>query len=138
VPGKRVLVVEDGPTITHGGMAYGAGFVAASAAGAAEIVDPRRFAVPEIAAVYAQYPHIGRVLPALGYGVGQLAALRETIARAEADVVVSGTPVDLGALVAIDKPVVRARYEFQELDQPRLGDIVDQLVARLVPARKGS
>ncbi|MEW6269998.1 MAG: cyclic 2,3-diphosphoglycerate synthase [Thermodesulfobacteriota bacterium] len=134
VRGRRVVVVEDGPTITHGGMPYGAGFVAASAAGAAEIVDPRRFAVGELAAVYARHPHIGRVLPAMGYGPGQLAALRDTIGRAPADVVVSGTPADLASLVAIDKPVVRARYEFQELGEPRLGALVDERIGPLLGA----
>ena len=133
VRGRRVLVVEDGPTITHGGMAYGAGFVAASAAGAAAIVDPRASATPDIAAVYARCTHIGAVLPAMGYGDAQLAALRETIVRAHADVVVSGTPIDLAALLAIDTPVVRARYEMAEVGAPRLGDVVDAAVARLVP-----
>ena len=133
VRGRRVLVVEDGPTITHGGMAYGAGFVAASAAGAAEIVDPRTSAAAEIAAVYARWPHVGRVLPAMGYGDAQLAALRETLRRADADVVVSGTPIDLAALIALDKPVVRARYELEEVGEPRLGDVVDAALARLLP-----
>jgi predicted GTPase len=133
VAGRRVLVVEDGPTITHGGMPYGAGFVAASAAGAAEIVDPRGVVVQEIAAVYEHHPHIGRVLPAMGYGAAQLEALRATIARSDADVVVSGTPADLAALIAIDKPVVRARYEVEEAGWPRLGDVVDDAIARLVP-----
>ena len=135
VRGRRVLVVEDGPTITHGGMPYGAGFVAASAAGAAEIVDPRASAAPEIAAVYARYPHIGRVLPAMGYGAAQLAALRATLEHADADVVVSGTPIDLAALLAIDTPVVRARYELEEVGEPRLGDVVDAALARLLPRR---
>lgn len=133
VRGRRVLVVEDGPTITHGGMAYGAGLVAATAAGAAVIVDPRTSATPEIADVYARHPHIGRVLPAMGYGDAQLAALRDTIVRAQADVVVSGTPIDLAALLAVELPIVRARYEMAEVGAPRLGDVVDAALADLLP-----
>jgi predicted GTPase len=129
VKGKRVLVVEDGPTITHGGMPYGAGHVAALSAGAGEIIDPRAFAPPEIAAVFAQYPHIQRVLPAMGYSEGQLEALRETIRRADAEVVVAGTPIDLSALLDLDRPVVRARYQFEEADRPGLGDRVDAFLA---------
>lgn len=129
VRGRRVLVVEDGPTVTHGGMAYGAAFVAATRAGAAEIVDPRNGAAPDIAAVYAQYPHIGRVLPAVGYSETQLAALRRTIEGSDADLVVSATPVDLAALVGTAKPIVRARYEFAEMDAPGLWDEVQRLLA---------
>jgi predicted GTPase len=129
VRGKRVLVVEDGPTVTHGGMPYGAAFVAATRAGAAQIIDPRASAAPEIAAVYAQYPHIGAVLPAMGYSAAQTAAMRATIERSEADVVVSGTPVDLAALVGNAKPMVRARYEFAEMDAPGLWDEVQRLLA---------
>jgi len=125
VSGKRVLVVEDGPTLTHGGMSYGAGFVAATRAGVAEIVDPRAHAAPAIAEVYARYPHIGRVLPALGYGEAQRAALRRTIEDSRAEVVVSATPIDLGPLLGLSKPVVRVRYELQEVDEPGLGAIVD-------------
>jgi predicted GTPase len=123
--GRRVLVVEDGPTITHGGMAHGAGFVAARAAGASEIVDPRGAAAPAIAALYAQYPHIGPVLPAVGYSPVQLAALADTINAADADIVVVATPADIAALVAINKPVVRVRYEFAESGEPGLGALVD-------------
>ena len=110
VRGRRVLVVEDGPTLTHGGMAYGAGYVAATAGGAAAIVDPRASAAPGVREIFARYPHIGPVLPAVGYDAGQLQALRETINRAVADVVVAATPLDLAALIALEKPVVRARY----------------------------
>jgi len=131
VQGRRVLVVEDGPSITHGGMAYGAGYVAATEAGAAEIVDPREAAVEAVAAVYAQYPHIGRVLPAVGYDSAQLQALAQTINRADAELVVSATPCDLGALIEIDKPIVRARYEYAEAETPGLGALLeDFLVAR--------
>ena len=116
VAGRRVLVVEDGPSITHGGMPHGAGYLAATHAGAAVIVDPRACAAAEIAAVYARYPHIGPVLPATGYTPAQLEALRQTINASDAEVVVAATPIDLAALIAIDKPVVRARYEFADSD----------------------
>jgi predicted GTPase len=111
---RRVLVVDDGPTLTHGGMPYGAGWVAATAAGASAIVDPRPWAAPAIQEVYAAYPHLGSVLPAVGYGPEQLEALRQTLNDAEADVVVSGTPLDLSRLIEIDKPVVRARYGYAD------------------------
>ena len=129
VHGKRVLVVEDGPTITHGGMPHGAGFVAALAAGAAAIVDPRASAAPEIAAVYARYPHIGPVLPATGYTPAQLEALRLTINNARAELVVAATPIDLAALIALDKPVVRARYEYVDNETPGLAAELDRFLA---------
>ena len=129
VRGRRVLVVEDGPTLTHGGMAHGAGYLAALRAGARTIVDPRTAAVPGIAAVYAQYPHIGSVLPAVGYSPAQLEALRRTIEAADVDVVVAATPVDLASLLGIAKPVVRARYEFQDLDTPGLWGSVERFLA---------
>src|ERR1035437_8516192 len=129
VLGRRVLVVEDGPTITHGGMPHGAGYVAALQAGAAAIVDPRASAAPEIAAVYAQYPHIGPVLPAMGYSPAQLEALRQTINSARADVVVAATPIDLAALIDLDKPVVRARYEFVDSETPGLAAELDRFLA---------
>jgi predicted GTPase len=130
VAGRRALVVEDGPTITHGGMAHGAGFVAARAGGAAAIVDPRPYAAPAIAAVYRRYPHIGPVLPATGYDGAQLTALAETIERAEADVVVSATPMDLAKAIDIRKPVVRALYDFAEAGQPTLARLVDDFLER--------
>jgi predicted GTPase len=133
VRGRRVLVVEDGPTITHGGMAYGAGYVAATTYGAARIVDPRPAAAPAMQAIYAQYPHIGRVLPAVGYDAAQLAALRDTINGAEADVVVVATPIDLTALIHIEKPVVRARYEFADAGEPTLGSLIDAFLATRPP-----
>ena len=125
VRGKRVLVVEDGPTITHGGMPYGAGYVAATEAEAAEIVDPRDSAVGEISAVYRKYPHIGAVLPAVGYHPSQLRALGETINATAADVVVAATTCKLDALIDINKPVVCARYEFAETGDPGLGRLVE-------------
>ena len=130
IRGKRVLVVEDGPSVTHGGMPYGAGYVAAVAAQAAEIVDPRADAAGEIADVYAQYPHIGAVLPAVGYHTSQLEALRATINSVDADVVVMATPCDLHALIDIDRPVVRVRYEFAEAEEPGLGSLVEDFLLR--------
>jgi predicted GTPase len=149
VTGRRVMVVEDGPTLTHGGMPYGAGYVAATRAQAAEIIDPRSAAVDEIAKLYGQYPHIGPVLPAVGYHPSQLRALSDTIDAADADVVVSATPCDLGALIHIDKPLVRARYEFAETGTPGLGSLIEEFLeqrglvrpekgARRVPRRGGS
>ena len=127
---KRVLAVEDGPTITHGGLPHGAAFAAAVQAHAARIVDPRPWAAPDIAAVYAQYPHIGTVLPAMGYSGAQLAALRATLNAAEADVIVTGTPIDLAALIEVNKPVVRARYEFAEIESPGLWGAVERFLVR--------
>jgi predicted GTPase len=128
VHGRRVLVVEDGPTLLHGGMPYGAGFVAAVGAGA-ELVDPRASAAPEIAALYAAHPQLGPVLPAAGYGAAQRAALRSTIESSAAEVVVAGTPIDLAALLGLEKPVARVRYELEDLDRPGLGALVDDFVA---------
>jgi predicted GTPase len=125
VRGRRVLIVEDGPTITHGGMPHGAGYAAATRAGVADIVDPRKHAAPAIAAVYAEYPHIGAVLPAMGYSPEQLAALNATVAASDAEVVIAGTPIDLSALLECGRPVVRARYEFAELETPGLRGEVD-------------
>lgn len=133
VRGKRVLVIEDGPTITHGGMAYGAGYLAAVAAGA-DVVDPRPSAAPGIREIFQAYPHIGQVLPAVGYGATQLAALQTTINCAEVDVVVSATPADLAHLLSLNKKVVRARYEFAEVGEPKLSSIIDAFVERRLRA----
>ena len=135
VRGRRVLVIEDGPTTTHGGMAFGAGTLAARAAGAAELVDPRPYAPPALAAVLARHPHLGPVLPALGYAPEDLALLAQTIAATPADVVVVATPIDLGRLVSGGKPLVRARYAFSEPgDGPHpLADRLDRFVATLPP-----
>ncbi len=129
VAGRRVLVVEDGPTITHGGMAFGAGYVATRDL-AAEIIDPRAFATPGIAAVYDHYPHIGPVLPAVGYSDAQRKELEQTIAASSADIVVIATPIDLGALLRIDIPTVRARYDYSDAGKPELGEIVDGFLER--------
>jgi predicted GTPase len=111
VRGKRVLIVEDGPTLTHGGMPYGAGFVAARQHGAAAIVDPRPYAVGTIRQTFERFPHVTQVLPAMGYGNHQMAELQATINAADCDVVLIGTPIDLGSLLPINKPTTRVRYE---------------------------
>jgi predicted GTPase len=122
--GKRVLVIEDGPTLTHGEMAYGAGFVAAQRFGAAEIVDPRPYAVASITAVYEKYPHMGPVLPAMGYGCEQLQDLEATINRTPCDLVIVGTPIDLTRILKIQHVMQRVGYELQEIGQPTLRDIL--------------
>ncbi len=132
VRGRRVLVVEDGPTLTHGGMPWGAGLVAARAAGA-QIVDPRPFAAAGFRQTFAHHPHIGPVLPALGYSPEQVEALRQSIGATPADVVVAATPIDLAALIAMDKPVVRARYDFAEMEMPGLAGIVADFLASRRP-----
>ncbi len=124
IRGKKVLVVEDGPTLTHGEMAYGAGWVAARRYGAAEIIDPRPWAVGSIARTFEKYPNTGPVLPAMGYGAEQTAELQQTIAATPADLVVIGTPIDLRRLIEIDKPSVRVRYELQEIGRPTLSDVL--------------
>jgi predicted GTPase len=130
VRGRRVLVVEDGPTLTHGGMPWGAGHVAALAAGGT-LVDPRPYAVAGIREAFVQYPHIGPVLPALGYSPEQVAALRQSVRATPAEVVVAATPIDLAALLDLDRPVVRARYEFAEAETPGLAGIVADFLGRL-------
>jgi predicted GTPase len=124
VRGKRVLVVEDGPTLTHGEMKFGAGHVAAKRGGAAMIVDPRPYAAGSIRDVYAKYPHVTDVLPAMGYGAAQMKELAATIEAAPCDVVVIGTPIDLGRLLAVTKPTARARYELDEEDPTALRDAI--------------
>ena len=137
VRGRRVLVVEDGPTITHGSMPYGAGFVAASAAGAAAVLDPRPWATSVIAAVFARHPHIGPVLPAIGYDPAQVEALRTTIERSDAELIVAATPVDLAPLLGLHRPVVRARYELQDAGSPTLADFVDPWLAGVTGSTAG-
>jgi predicted GTPase len=125
IRGKRVLVVEDGPTLTHGEMAYGAGWIAAMRYGAAEIVDPRPYAVGSILETYAKYPTTGNVLPAMGYGDDQIRELAKTIENADVDLVIIGTPIDLGKLIKIKKPSQRVRYELQEIGQPTLAELLE-------------
>jgi predicted GTPase len=132
VAGKRVLVVEDGPTLTHGEMAYGAGVVAARRHGAAEIVDPRAWAAPSILEVYARY-RVGPLLPAMGYRPEQVADLEQTINAADADLVLIATPVDLRKLLRIDKPALRVSYELRESGSPTLDDVLEPLVRQLRP-----
>ncbi len=124
IAGKRVLVIEDGPTLTHGGMAFGAGTVAAQQYGAAELIDPRPAAVGTLADVFLAYPHIGAVLPAMGYGEAQITDLRDTILRAEPDVVLVATPIDLARLIGLDVPSVRVFYDLAEVGQPTLSDVL--------------
>jgi predicted GTPase len=124
IRGKRVLVVEDGPTLTHGDMAYGAAWMAARRYGAAEIVDPRPFAVGSIAETFRKYPKTGPILPAMGYGEAMIADLEQTIRRAEVDLILIGTPIDLNRIIKIDKPSQRVRYELQEIGSPTLGDLL--------------
>ena len=124
IRGKKVLVVEDGPTLTHGEMAYGAGVVAARRFGAAEIVDPRPYAVGSIVTTYEKYPTTGSVLPAMGYGQEQMAELEQTIQDTPCDLVVIATPIDLRRVVKVEKPSQRVRYELQEIGQPNLADVL--------------
>jgi len=124
IRGKRVLVVEDGPTLTHGGMKIGAGWVAARRFGAKEIVDPRPFAVGEILATYKKYPDTGKILPAMGYGEQQIRDLEKTIENADVDMVIIGTPIDLTRVMKINRPSQRVRYELEEIGKPDLEDIL--------------
>jgi predicted GTPase len=124
IAGKTVLVVEDGPTLTHGEMKYGAGIVAAEKYGASHIVDPRPFAIGSIKATFEKYPHLDRVLPAMGYGSEQMAELAETIDRIECDLVVSGTPIDLGRRIETHKRILRVNYDLEEIGTPDLKEIL--------------
>ncbi len=130
IRGKRVLVIEDGPTLTHGEMAYGAGWVAARRFGAVEIVDPRPYAVGSIISTYQKYPKTGQILPAMGYGEAQVRDLEATINRAEVDMVISATPIDLTRIIKVNKPMQRVRYELQEIGKPTLEDILKEKFAR--------
>ena len=128
IRGKRVLVVEDGPTLTHGGMKIGAGWVAARRFGAAEIVDPRPFAVGEITATYKKYPDTGCILPAMGYGDQQVRDLETTINSSDVDLVIIGTPIDLTRVMKIEKPSQRVRYDLEEIGKPDLEDILKKML----------
>jgi predicted GTPase len=127
IRGRRVLVIEDGPTLTHGEMKFGAGTVAALKFGASEIVDPRPYAVGSIADTFRAYPNTGAILPAMGYGDEQVRDLAETIARVPCDLVVIGTPIDLNRLMAIRQPTVRVRYDLQEIGAPDLSAVLERL-----------
>ncbi len=127
---KRVLVVEDGPTLTHGEMTYGAGVVAARMFGAKEIIDPRPWVVNSIAETFRKYPHIGILLPAMGYGGKQIKDLETTINRVECDSVIIGTPIDLRRIIKINKPSTRVRYELDEIAKPDLHDILGEFLKK--------
>ncbi|MCL2446525.1 MAG: cyclic 2,3-diphosphoglycerate synthase [Oscillospiraceae bacterium] len=132
IRGKRVLVVEDGPTLTHGEMKIGAGVVAAKRFGAAELVDPRPYAVGKLAETFELYPGIGDVLPAMGYGEQQMKDLAATIAATPCDTVVIATPIDLARIIEINKPSTRVEYELQEIGKPDVDDIIEEFVAKFV------
>lgn len=126
IKGKKVLVIEDGPTLTHGEMSYGAGYVAAEKYGAAEIVDPRPYAVGSIKETYEKYTQLEVILPAMGYSPKQLKELEETINAVPADLVIVATPINLGKILKINKPYVRVKYELQEIGKPDLEDIIKE------------
>jgi len=128
IKGRRVLAVEDGPTVTHGGMTYGAAVMAAREYGASILVDPRLFAVRSIKETFNKYPDINNLLPAMGYDRKQILELEETINQTDCDIVITGTPIDLGKIIRINKPIVRAKYELQELSKPGLSDIIQTLL----------
>ena len=130
IKGKRVLCVEDGPTLTHGGMRYGAAVMAARKFHAAEFVDPRPYVTGRIAEAFAKYPEIGILLPALGYGEAQMKDLEKTIAKVDCDLVIIGTPIDLGRYIKISKPAVRVMYDLQEIGRPDLADILKDFTKR--------
>ena len=124
IKGKRVLIIEDGPTLTHGGMGFGAAFVAAKKFGAAAIVDAKPYAVGSIKETYEKYPHLDKILPAMGYGKEQMKELEETINRIDCDVVLSGTPIDITRVIKPNKPIIRIKYELQEIGQPDLKSVL--------------
>jgi predicted GTPase len=136
--GKLVLVVDDGPTLTHGEMPFGAGLVAARSAGAAKIVDPRPYAVGSIEETFRKWPHITNVLPAMGYSDGQLWELATTINAADCDVVVTGTPIDLGRLIQSRHPIRHVRYALEEVGTPTIGEVVEPIIARAKAAHSGT
>jgi predicted GTPase len=124
IKGKRVLVIEDGPTLTHGEMKIGAGIVAAKRFGAAEIIDPRPFAVGKLAETFRIYPNVGTLLPAMGYGEEQMRDLSATIERTDCDSVIIATPIDLGRVIKINKPNTRVEYNLQEIGRPSMEDVL--------------
>lgn len=131
VEGRRVVVVEDSPSVTHGGLPYGAGYVAARKYGAAEVIDPRPYAVGVIKEMYEEYPHMKEVLPSTGYTPEQLRDLEETIRRIDADAVVLGTPADLTRLIKIDKPVARVRWELVIREGPTIKEMIDEFLEKV-------
>jgi predicted GTPase len=121
-------VVEDGPTLTHGEMAYGAGVVAAEKFGAAELIDPRPFTIGTISETFEKYPEIGMLLPAMGYGDQQIKDLEQTINKSDADLVIIGTPIDLRKIININKPALRVYYELEEIGRPTLHDALKKIL----------
>ena len=130
IKGKKVLVIEDGPTLTHGGMSYGAGMVCAVECEAAEIVDPRPYAVGSIEDAYTKFTHLGKLIPALGYYKDQLKDLEATVKATPADIVLVGSPIDLRRVIKIDKPAMRVRYELEEIGDPTLKQIVSEFLGK--------
>ena len=130
IAGKRALVVEDGPTLTHGGMSYGAGYLAAKNSGASEIIDPYPYAVGSIRETYEAYPNARGILPAMGYGDQQIQDLQQTIAATDADVVVEGTPINLRRILKIDKPIANVTYELEELESGLLASALEAVMSR--------
>jgi predicted GTPase len=137
VRGARALVIEDGPTLTHGQMTHGAGVIAARQAGAAELVDPRPYAVGSLRDVFARFTHIGRLLPAMGYSKTQLGELEETIRRTPCDVVIIATPMDLARIVRISQPTVRVTYDVVERSSLTLSQVVHEFVAEHLKSTRG-
>lgn len=129
IKGKKVLAIEDGPTLTHGDMRYGAGYIMAKKLGG-EIIDPRKYAVGSITTIFKKYPHLTDVLPAMGYGKKQVRELEETINRSECDVVVSGTPINLSRILKVNMPVFRVRYELQEISKPDLQEVLSGFMSK--------
>ena len=133
IKGKRVLVIEDGPTLTHGDMKIGAGVVAARRFGAAELIDPRSYAVGKLAETYRIYPKIGALLPAMGYGEQQMKDLAATIDKTDCDSIVIATPIDLGRVIKISKPNTRVEYALQEIGRPNMEDVLEPLIRKIKP-----
>jgi predicted GTPase len=131
IKSKNVLVVEDGPTLTHGGMKYGAGTIAANKAGAHQIIDPRPYTVGTITETFNKYPGIGPLLPAMGYSDQQIHDLEQTINRTKCDAVIIGTPIDLTRIIDINKPVTRVRYEIREIGELSLVQVIDEFLTRV-------
>mgnify|MGYP006307456087 FL=1 len=130
IKNKKVLVVEDGPTLTHGGMKFGAGTLAANKFGASEIIDPRKSAVGKISRTFKRYPEVGKVLPAMGYDEKQRKDLQETINSSDCDSVIIGTPIDLGKLIDIDKPYVKVEYYLQEIGKPDFDYLLEEFIEK--------
>jgi len=130
IRGKRVVAVEDGPTVTHGGLKEGVGAIAARKFGAKRLIDPRKYAVGSIKRTYEKYPHLGKVLPAMGYGERQIRELEQTIASIDCDAFVFGTPIDLRRIMKVPKPAVRVRYEIREVTKPTLDEILRSMPIR--------